>query len=320
MYPIDSSNENWMKNLPDHVIDKPFTSLIFPGTHDSGAYRMDVCHPIPTADAKFLKLTPLLAVCPCIENFVGSWTLTQSNDLYSQLQMGIRCFDLRLALDEDDHLWIVHMFTLVLLRSALNAVNLFLNEHPSEFIIIRCKPGWEQRNTLANQEAVNKVKREFTSLFGNKILEFQNFNVPTLRYCRNAGKQIVIVFEADGYVQDIESALWPSSYVISNWSNVNNVNALIDALTYIVQNQLSRVDYKLQELSFVLTPQSSDIKTALFRMFTCRSRESLETFADEVRPKMNQLILSNQQNLKNFGIITMDYPDPVTVQYIIDLN
>jgi 1-phosphatidylinositol phosphodiesterase len=111
--PLHASNGvEWMKKISD---TSPIGTLSIPGTHDSGAMKG------------------------------GRVLQTQTNDLRSQLEMGIRAFDIRLA-ERKGKLGLFHSRAFQNIYwedQVLPLFIAFLQEHPSETLIVslKCEDG-----------------------------------------------------------------------------------------------------------------------------------------------------------------------------------
>ncbi len=121
---------DWMAGLDDEAA---INELYIPGTHDSGA----------------------------LHSLLGISGKCQSYDIGKQLHFGVRLFDIRLQL-RDDNLAIVHSFVdqKLSFEAVLDEIKSFLEENPTEFIIISIKEDADAENsTLAFEGAVENMLR-----------------------------------------------------------------------------------------------------------------------------------------------------------------
>lgn len=303
--------ENWMGFLPSVITSRSLTEICMPASHDSAAYKLDILHPIVTGDAHFLRLSYLLWLSSAAKHFTETWTLTQQYNIYRQLQSGIRVLDLRVAFDGKD-LWLVHALSLIKLSKSLEDVREFIENHPTEVVIIRIKPGWEQRNTMNTE--TNRLEDEILFRLGEKNLITQNHGMPTLEECQNPGSpRILIVYDIPG------KYFWPSSIVQSFWGDTNNIDELKDDINST--KKISKIPYIFQELSFTLTPTIEDIKTSAFRYLTFRnSRKSLKSFAEETNKLLIKELKRDPFNFSKFSFIAMDFPTQEAIIAVIALN
>lgn len=119
---------DWMARLDD---DTPLNEVFIPGTHDSGA----------------------------LYSFFGVSGKCQSYTIGEQLQMGVRFFDIRLQL-RGSELAVVHSFVdqKLTFDEVLNAIESFMTENPSEFLIISIKQDADSENaSISFEDAVENV-------------------------------------------------------------------------------------------------------------------------------------------------------------------
>lgn len=136
-YPTEATGNIWMTPLDDDIY---ISQLSIPGTHDSATVECD-----------------------------GDSGKCQSRTIAEQLEMGIRCFDLRPAapmalLEDSNDLPIYHGIydCNIDLRDVYDTFNTFLDEHPGEFIITILR--WE-----AERLAVVNAERRFDTAMNNFI-------------------------------------------------------------------------------------------------------------------------------------------------------
>lgn len=140
MVPIDKSHDayskNWLKNVDDNA---KITEVSLPGTHDSGA-----THSIADVAGK-----------------------CQDISIKTQLEIGVRFFDLRLQLVNDEFK-IVHSFVDQNLKfsAVLEDLYSFIKENSSEYLIISIKEEASPVNsTLWFDEALIRDFEEYKDVF-----------------------------------------------------------------------------------------------------------------------------------------------------------
>jgi 1-phosphatidylinositol phosphodiesterase len=140
MVPIDKSHDayskNWLKNVDDNA---KITEVSLPGTHDSGA-----THSIADVAGKCQDLS-----------------------IKTQLEIGVRFFDLRLQLVNDEFK-IVHSFVDQNLKfsTVLKDLYSFIKENSSEYLIISIKEEASPVNsTLWFDEALIRDFEEYKDVF-----------------------------------------------------------------------------------------------------------------------------------------------------------
>ncbi|KAI8898359.1 PLC-like phosphodiesterase [Globomyces pollinis-pini] len=177
---LDDPNENWMSNHSNNKL----ADLIIPGTHNSAAYKI----------SNHLICSKLWWIGKLGKRFV----LTQTLTITEQLKLGIRAFDLRISLLNNKP-YVSHTCRLSSLKSILLQILAYLNDHPTEVILIRVKGDWDNRpkcwkstvslirNILGNylcipkqdsvglQSIISDLCRENTRvmIYSNELCEYQ---------------------------------------------------------------------------------------------------------------------------------------------------
>ncbi|WZH42848.1 PLC-like phosphodiesterase [Fusarium acuminatum] len=125
-------NPAWMAEIPDDV---PLTSISIPGTHDTMTYEIGT------------------EVLQC-----QNWNLTM------QLEAGIRYFDIRARVRDDElHIYHANGYTGFSFEDVVGYMNEFLDSNPSETIVMRLKQegnGIGNNNTLTFEAAFNQYALE----------------------------------------------------------------------------------------------------------------------------------------------------------------
>jgi 1-phosphatidylinositol phosphodiesterase len=128
----DDLNPTWMASLDDNT---KINEMYIPGTHDSGA----------------------------LYSFFGISGKCQSYGIKDQLNMGVRFLDIRLQL-RDDKLAVVHSFVdqKLTFESVLEDIKTFMQENPSEYIIVSIKEDADPENsTLKFASVVENYLRTY---------------------------------------------------------------------------------------------------------------------------------------------------------------
>lgn len=119
---------DWMSSLDDET---KINEIYIPGTHDSGA----------------------------LYSFLGVSGKCQSYGITDQLNMGVRFFDIRLQL-RNNQLMVVHSFVdqKLTFESVLKTINEFLSAHSSELVIMSIKQDADTENSnIAFESAVEQM-------------------------------------------------------------------------------------------------------------------------------------------------------------------
>ncbi|EON73549.1 phosphatidylinositol diacylglycerol-lyase [Lysinibacillus sphaericus OT4b.31] len=107
----------WMREIPN---SNTLAEISIPGTHDSGTFRLE---------------DPIKSV----------WAKTQENDFRYQMDHGVRFFDIRGRVTDDNTIVLHHgpIYLYVTLQQFINEAKEFLKSHPSETIIMSLKEEYE---------------------------------------------------------------------------------------------------------------------------------------------------------------------------------
>lgn len=116
--------ESWMQT----VQNTPLWSLVLPGTHNSCAYKS--------------------------KNYLLNFRRIMDNQhltIYEQLMMGVRVLDIRICFRKSSSLsqneyWVCHTFLVMPLDEALDQINTFLKEHPTELVVLEIRAGLDPLN------------------------------------------------------------------------------------------------------------------------------------------------------------------------------
>lgn len=191
--------DNWMSEYGS----MPLNELIIPSSHNSGTYNISAASRI-SPDSP----TPLAALVPCI---VAPISKCQGLNILQQLNCGIRIFDLRICYRGLSQ-WIVHGQYSVSLRDALKNVDVWLDTHPKEVVIIITR----YLDGVDLNPLINYIGEERTAKYPglnpkSKLSEFWT----------NKTNCVVI---ADCYGADY---IWPSfDTITSTWCNKQDVEEL----------------------------------------------------------------------------------------------
>lgn len=94
--------------------------------------------------------------------------MTQTGSIHQQLEVGIRCFDLRVSCFNNDQIHVTHTFPCLKLESALLQMKDFLETHQGEIILIYVKEDWEHRKQFLPKHG-DKMLKIFQSILGSML-------------------------------------------------------------------------------------------------------------------------------------------------------
>jgi len=177
---IGYSNPDWMSALPDNVT---VSQLSLPGTHDTMSHSQNV--------------------------FLTDFVKTQSMDLDTQLDSGIRVLDIR-ARQTNDVFEIHHgdVYLNANFTNVMDKVNSFLGSNPTEVVFMRLKKEGEGDN---NDLTFVEVLENYMSTSGHKVWQGSTHN-PTLSQVR--GK--IVIFDSFPGSSDYAYIQYPGGSLGSN--------------------------------------------------------------------------------------------------------
>ena len=112
---------DWMKKYHD----KNLLELYIPASHNSAGYRT--------------ILAPVLNSTSTVASVYNNFTLTQELNIYDQMRAGVRLLDIRVNTEMKDIPYISHTAFCIPLKKCFDDIVRFLNENPTEVIIILLK-------------------------------------------------------------------------------------------------------------------------------------------------------------------------------------
>ncbi|KAM9837406.1 PI-PLC X domain-containing protein 1-like [Aulostomus maculatus] len=182
------SESEWMSELPPALHNNPLWSIAIPGSHDSMSYDLDINSSIVEPD----QLKGFSKIC-CVRKIVRKWAVTQEENIISQLNAGVRYFDLRIALKPDDtgsaRLYFYHgLFTLTDVETILGKINDWALEHHKEILILALSH-FKGCDEAAHNHLIQLIK----TLFGSKL--FLRQDTPTLNRCWEQRRNVIVSYD-----------------------------------------------------------------------------------------------------------------------------
>jgi len=174
---------DWMGSIYETRPDTKLTQVVIPGTHDSGAFKIDTegkCKVVPIAGANPTHAA-VAKVNPCA---AGRLAKAQNHNFTKQLNGGIRYLDMRLGVPANKlvtpkkagkkltnksawkvPIYLQHTFTSLRFTKGLDQIMKFANAHPREQIILDF-----QHIDLSGKK---KVDRYYTSAIDKILRTYQ---------------------------------------------------------------------------------------------------------------------------------------------------
>jgi len=243
----------------DRIKDKSIFDLTLLSSHDSTAYRFDADFSEILSDNRaltnFASMSMQTRKWLGIQSMLEGFSRTQTCDLQQQLECGVRCFDLRLAL-VNGKLVLNHTIVTDELVDFLPTFACYLNQNPKEIIELQFK--WTDTNPDVNlQDPLMKTLRE--SAIGPYIVRKEDVTRP-IHELVEMNKRIILFVEGG----PLDDAL--DLYTFKNiYRGFNEANAKVNDL----KNQLLTFERtpptSLFRAEFTLTPDGDTIKHAILR-------------------------------------------------------
>lgn len=273
---------NWMAGLQDNI---SISKISIPGTHDSGA-RIDA--PVVTGTAK-----------------------TQNLSIAEQLNAGVRFLDIRCR--HIDNSFTIHhgpIYQNLNFDDVLNACYAFLENHPSETIIMSVKEEHDASNTT----------RSFESTFDSYTQKNPSkwdlgTNIPTLGEVR--GKIRLLRRFSAGTAKGINATSWADNTTFE----INNPGAQLKVQDYY---KVTNNDDKWNGISNLFNDAKNSNSNRLFINFTSGYKPgifgipSIPTVSNAINPKLKTFFQSNTKG--SYGVMPIDFVNAELAELIVKTN
>ena len=297
---------DWMGQLPIETQLKPINQIILPGSHDSGAYTLNLikCNSKPVLRAVAWLGTKNTRV----KNIIQKWTLTHQDKIYKQLVNGIRVLDLRISSISSSEFCVSHTFGCTGLESVLTQINEFVVAHPTEIVILQCCPDYANRLQMTPTDHSN-VLACFKSVFGTKLASVtQTF--PSYKDLIENKTQILVFYTP---FQSGLNFVWSDSLMTDPWTNTSTLSVKQAELRLDIANLVNH-QTKYNNITFTLTPQLGDLIKGFF------VERSLYQLSSTIRSTLPNFLELHSGNLDHLSCIKFDFPSTQDIIEVINLN
>jgi len=304
----EPSTADWMSELYDARPDIRVIETILPGTHQSGTSGMG-------RHSRFAEGTDwYLASVP--SRFVRPWAQCQDQDVYQQLQDGIRFLDLRVTPWGEG--WMTfHAVTSSDLEEIIDDIGAFAQEHPREIVIV----DFRELDASDPTELADFLRGH--GEFGPRVAPANQFDATsTYGELWRADKNVIPLFQRNEVVPSSihvgpSDWVWPRR-ISSPWPNSSDPNEVSQYLR-------ERIPYRPRNIFYVsqaiVTPDARVVTLGWWR--GVRSLRDMATKwmnpeLDSLLPDLNQLALDHGRYL---NIVIADYYDQSSlVEQCLSLN
>lgn len=284
---------DWMANLPANLHTLPLTNLAIPGSHDSFSFYIDETSPVgpeqPETVQNFVSVFGAVA-----KKLMRKWLATQTMNFSSQLDAGIRFFDLRISTkprDPDNELFFAHGLFSATVREGLEQISAFLCSHAREIVFLDFNHFYGVQN-LHHEKLVQMLG----AVFGDRLCPVVFAEEVSLKYLWEKEYQ-VLVFYHNPMALEVPF-LWPGQMMPSHWANTTDPEKLVQFLQTAVKERRRKGTFFVSQV--VLTPKASTVMKGV----TSGLRE---TITERALPLMMQWIRSQRPGEGGVNVITADF-------------
>src|SRR3990167_6627381 len=304
----------WMGSLKHLGISNlSLNQIVLPGTHDSG-----------TCNIKSNK--PFAPDCPKYARFfsgtMAKFSKTQKKSISTQLNDGIRYFDIRLCILQGETTpYICHNLVSVDVYSVFDEIVNFSKQNPEEIIIVDINHFYAF--TPRNHELlIDKIYKKF----GKLLVKSERSPTVLLKYLWQFNESIIVIYKNKLAKQF--PFLWYAKHTIqSKWFDEREITQLKERIDEHLKNRFRflyensndvknlRCRYQFHVIQGVLTPNTGMVAS---NMVT--GRENLFSIAQKITPKVTGWILGDWKSEKPNIIIVDHYHIAPFVKNIVQLN
>ncbi len=318
-----ATQADWMQNLPDTVKARPMTQLKLLGSHDSGAYRLNLTATPPMEETPMMDwVVDIARDNPEANQVLRQVTLAQRLNISEQLQQGIRALDLRILYNSDvQEFFMSHSMATDTLSSGLAQIRQFMTEHPGELIVIQMQDDAEHGEMTAphNHEAISMVHAALGQ-FLIPVTQNRTLNsTMTLGTLVKSNKRILFSF-LDRLSRKYGD-IWSSSVINTSWPNGQTVNESLSTIQTYLPALRHAKNTLLNLVFFTITPTKDSIIAGVIGEALCGGvADSLFEWASQINAASMAFISQNLSLLKGLNIISIDNPSDGDVEQAIAWN
>jgi hypothetical protein len=183
----DYRSDNWVAQVFAGRGNTRLRDMVIPGSHDAATYNITKDSALAPDGQWFYDILGSVS-----RNIAAVWSKTQTYNLYDQLKIGVRHFDLRVLKNSSGQFVNVHGLEGASQIEVLNDVKRFADERPKEPIILEIakKPSDADMPAMLDQ---------IRNIIGNRLYESGNqlaANV-TLQQIWDSGRNVIVVSLGD---------------------------------------------------------------------------------------------------------------------------
>lgn len=302
------NSASWMEELYNREHQNELSKIVIPGTHNSGTYGIKIASKVARGADHIYKY-------PIIHGIAKSWSICQKRSIYQQLIDGIRLLDLRISLNQNDELVIVHGLESILFEEVVSDLKEFVSQRPLEVIFLGIKLDWDFYKTSDSElrkQTIDGYLSLLRSTFDEKFREDEPY-----------------IYLQDYWLTNTSIQLSNDNYLYSRWFNVQLKDDLYaDATEFLTPLRGKNI---LNHLSLILTPSEPVIMgnitgilpldAVIFRIykkikntsgdrpsfFRLRSRYALYAFQYDVLQEIDNWLLRWERARYPLNFVSADF-------------
>lgn len=309
---LEHCTSQWMTYLFKHRKRAALENILLPGSHDSGAYKIDF-KPTPafyrTTFWKWFYKTILQL--PIIKQIVTNWTVTQRKSIFEQLKSSVRLFDFRAGQDHEGTWYLSHTFLSTPLDLELQQVKTFLNKHPGECLVINIKIDFPYCHHTTTKDIENMFALIKQHL-GKNILSIEK-PLSQSKCAFPINKNVILYVDLPENLRknlNHDSILGYQDKSNEKCPNTTTTSQIASCL----KKEYEKPDADCRYDSFTTTPTTSTIACHLHQNLIERGIKTQRIFRHYV-----ENLLKKREQPKPHGYI-FDAPTDKTIAYIIEKN
>ncbi|XP_072717008.1 PI-PLC X domain-containing protein 3 [Ciconia boyciana] len=268
-------------------------TLVWRGSHDSFSFYIDEASPVgpeqPETVQNFVSVFGTVA-----KKLMRKWLATQTMNFTSQLEAGIRYFDLRISTkprDPDNELYFAHGLFSAKVKEGLEEINAFLTDHPKEVVFLDFNHFYGMQK-YHHEKLVQMLK----DTYGNKMCPAIFAHEVSLQYLWEKEHQVLVFYHSPVALE--VPFLWPGQMMPAPWANTTDPEKLIQFLQASITERRKKGFFFISQV--VLTPKASTVVKGV-------ASGLRETITERALPAMMQWVRTQKPGESGVNIITADF-------------
>ncbi|XP_069101291.1 PI-PLC X domain-containing protein 3-like [Argopecten irradians] len=296
---------DWMSHLPESCVQTPLNQLAIPGSHNTFSYSISPSGDVGPDQPQWIQdLTRMFGTAG--KDTLCRWALTQNLTVSQQLEHGIRYLDCRVCWSSKTHNFhFLHGLIGATVSKCLDEVNVFLEKHPKEVVIL----DFNHFYSMSNTDHVNLLTL-LTDKLGSKMCPYIDMDSVTLEMMWEHNLQVILIYQHDIVSEHL--TFWPQTIIRSPWANTPDVH---DVMSFMdKQYKSGRTDNIFHCWQGVLTPGMATIVSN----FGSSLKDALAT---KLAPFFVSWLKDKKTGSQGIGICSMDFVEHVNyISTVIELN